>query len=67
MAASLVWTSQLGEAYHNQQSEGIMTFIVNQNGVTFQKDLGKSTDDIASAMTSFDPDGSWQVADSQNM
>ena len=46
---------------------GIMTFVVNQSSVVLQKDLGKSTDDIASAMTSFDPDGSWQVVDSQNM
>jgi Protein of unknown function (DUF2950) len=38
---------------------GIMTFIVNQNGAMFQKDLGKGTDEIASAMTDFNPDKSW--------
>lgn len=40
-------------------SSGIMTFIVNQCGVVFQKDLGKSTDDIALKMTRYDPDTSW--------
>ena len=38
---------------------GIMTFIVNQNGVIFQKDLGKETEEIASAMTEFNPDKTW--------
>jgi hypothetical protein len=47
-------------AYPAQYGEsGIMTFIVNQNGVTFQKDLGKATDEIASAMTKFNPDKTW--------
>jgi hypothetical protein len=38
---------------------GIKTFIVNQDGVTFEKDLGKSTGEVASAMTEFNPDRSW--------
>jgi hypothetical protein len=40
---------------------GIMTFIVNQDGVTLQKDLGKTTDQVASAMTEFNPDNTWTV------
>jgi hypothetical protein len=40
---------------------GITTFIVNQNGVIFQKDLGKGTDEIASAMTEFNPDKTWDA------
>jgi len=40
-------------------NSGIMTFIVNQNGVVYQKDLGKNTRETASAMTEFDPDNSW--------
>jgi hypothetical protein len=40
-------------------NSGVMTFIINQDGVLFQKDLGKTTAEIATAMTEFDPDGSW--------
>src|SRR5208337_693681 len=37
-------------------SSGVMTFIVNQDGVVYQKDLGKETKKIAEAMTLYDPD-----------
>ena len=40
-------------------SSGIMTFIVNQEGVVYQKDLGKRTAKVAEAMTKFDPDKTW--------
>jgi len=40
---------------------GIMTFIVNQDGVLLQKDLGRTTDQVASAVTEFNPDKSWTV------
>jgi Protein of unknown function (DUF2950) len=43
-------------AYGNS---GIMTFIINQSGVVYQKDLGKDTDRIASKMTVFNPDKTW--------
>ena len=39
---------------------GIMTFIVNQDGVVYEKDLGPSTATRASAMTVFDPDKTWR-------
>jgi len=38
---------------------GVKTFIVNQDRVLLQKDLGKTTKEIATAMTEFDPDPSW--------
>ena len=41
------------------QVSGVMTFIVNQDGVVFQKDLGESTAATAATMVSFDPDNSW--------
>jgi len=44
-------------------NSGIMTFIINQNGVLYQKDLGKDTKEVASAMTAFDPDNSWKLAE----
>ena len=37
-----------------------MTFIVNQQGIVYQKDLGEETDEVASAMTRYDPDATWQ-------
>jgi len=45
------------------RSTGIMTIIVNQNGVVYQKDLGPDTEKIAHAMTEYDPDSTWELAD----
>lgn len=41
-------------------NSGIMTFIVNQEGVIYQKNLGKNTKAIAEAMKNFDPDPTWK-------
>jgi hypothetical protein len=41
-------------------ASGIMSFIVNQDGVVYEKDLGKKTAAIASEMTMFNPDASWK-------
>jgi len=41
-------------------NSGVMTFIVNHDGVVFQKDLGKNTAKIANAMKTFDPDKTWK-------
>jgi hypothetical protein len=41
------------------QVSGVMTFIVNQDGTVFQKDLGEKTDEIVETMMAFDPDRSW--------
>lgn len=41
-------------------ASGIMTFIVNQEGVIYEQDLGEETSRVAAAMSSFDPDGSWR-------
>jgi hypothetical protein len=41
------------------RNSGVMTFIINQDGVLFQKDLGKTTTETATAMSEFDPDESW--------
>lgn len=38
---------------------GVMTFLINQDGEMFQKDLGPETTATAKAITSFDPDDSW--------
>lgn len=47
-------------AYPSQYgASGVMTFIVNHDGVVYQKNLGKDTEKIASAMKKFDPDKTW--------
>jgi hypothetical protein len=38
---------------------GVKTFIINQNGVVFEKSLGKDSADQAKAMTDFNPDNTW--------
>jgi hypothetical protein len=45
------------------RNSGVMTFIVNQDGVVRQKDLGPDTAKLAAAMTEYNPDNSWQPAD----
>ena len=42
---------------------GVMTFIVNNDGVVLQKDLGKATDQAAAAIMEFNPDKSWVVVE----
>jgi hypothetical protein len=39
---------------------GVMTFIINQNGVVYQKDLGEKTSELAAAMTEYNPDSTWK-------
>jgi len=39
---------------------GIMTFMVNQKGVVYEKDLGPKTEEIAKAVTAYDPDKTWK-------
>ncbi|MCX5806110.1 MAG: DUF2950 domain-containing protein [Proteobacteria bacterium] len=41
-------------------SSGIMTFVVNQDSVVYERNLGKSTEEIAQAMKIFDPDKEWK-------
>ncbi|HYA02281.1 MAG TPA: DUF2950 domain-containing protein, partial [Syntrophobacteria bacterium] len=41
-------------------SSGIMTFIVNHDGIVYQKDLGKNTEAILAKMTLFNPDKTWK-------
>jgi len=41
-------------------SSGIVTFIVNHDGVVYQKDLGPNTTALAQAMTKFNPDETWK-------
>jgi hypothetical protein len=44
-------------------ASGVMTFIVNHDGVVYEKDLGPKTRQLARAMQKFDPDGTWRKSD----
>jgi len=46
-------------------SSGIMTFIVNQDGVVYEKDLGPNTPAAAQKITKFNPDKSWKRHDTK--
>ncbi len=50
--ALVAWPAEWGNS-------GVMTFMVNQQGRMFQKNLGPKTSKIARAMTRYDPDDSW--------
>ena len=55
----VAWPAEYG-------SSGVMTFIVNPDGVVFQKDLGDDTQNTVNSITSFDPDSSWiAIADTE--
>jgi len=42
---------------------GIMTFVVNQDGVVYQKDLGPKSAQLANAMKAYNPDKTWAQAE----
>ncbi len=44
---------------------GVMTFIVNHDGIVYQKIFGKDTAKIAQAMKLFNPDKTWKKVESQ--
>jgi hypothetical protein len=47
------------------RSSGVMTFIVNVDGIVYQKDLGPKTDVIARALMEYNPTSSWEKAEKQ--
>ena len=52
--ALVAWPAEWGNT-------GVMTFIVNQRGKVYQKNLGPKTPSIANAITAYDPDNTWTV------
>ena len=48
-------------------ASGIMTLIVNHDGVVYEKDLGKKTEAVVKAMTSFDPDNTWRKVEGKDL
>jgi hypothetical protein len=53
--AVVAWPAKYGNS-------GVMTFLVNHDGVVYQKNLGNDTAKIAKAITKYDPDKTWQKA-----
>jgi hypothetical protein len=47
------------------RSSGVMTFVVNQDGVVYQKDLGKKTEVLGKAMKEYNLNSSWEKAEDQ--
>ncbi len=41
-------------------ASGVMTFVVNQGGIVYQKDLGPETESAVAGITTYDPGPSWQ-------
>jgi len=48
-------------------SSGIMTFLVNHDGVVYQKDLGTKTAKTAQAMKLFNPDSTWKKVEDKDL
>jgi hypothetical protein len=53
--ALVAWPAEYGKT-------GIMTFIVNQQGRVYQKDLGPQTAKTVGAMKAYDPDKTWAIS-----
>src|SRR5512139_1933436 len=51
--AAVAWPAKYGVS-------GVTTFVVNHDGVVFEKDLGPNTASVANKMTRFDPDKTWK-------
>jgi len=50
----------------NYGNSGVMTFIVNHDGIIYQKDLGRDTAGKAAVIKQFDPDKTWQKVETAN-
>jgi hypothetical protein len=47
------------------RSSGVMTFLVNEAGIVYQKDLGKKTESLGKAMQEYNPDSTWRKAEDE--
>jgi hypothetical protein len=56
--ALIAWPVKYGET-------GVMSFMINHDGVVYEKNLGPDTEAAARAMTRFDPDAGWRKVDVQ--
>jgi hypothetical protein len=54
--AALAYPAEYGNS-------GVMSFLINQDGGVFQKDLGADTATVAKTMSSFNPDNTWTIVE----
>lgn len=54
--AAIAWPVTYGET-------GVHTFVVNQAGIVYEKDLGPRTSALARKIRRFDPNQTWEIAD----
>jgi Protein of unknown function (DUF2950) len=47
------------------RSSGVTTFIVDVDGMVYQKDLGKKTEVLAKGMKEYNPDSTWRKAEDE--
>lgn len=57
--ALIAWPAQY-------DATGVMTFIVNADGVVHEQDLGPDTAKAAAAITRYDPDTTWRPVDTKS-
>jgi len=50
----------------NYGVSGVMTFVVNHDGIVYEKNLGKDTTKIARAMKLFNPDKTWKKVETKS-
>jgi hypothetical protein len=55
----VAWPAAYGES-------GVKTFVVNQAGTVYEKDLGPQTNAVATAMKTFNPDKTWALTDNSS-
>lgn len=49
------------------RSSGVVTFVVSQDGIVYQKDLGKKTEALGKSMQEYDPDSGWSKAEEETV
>lgn len=54
--ALLAWPAEYGVS-------GVKSFVINQDGVVYEKDLGEETATVAQRIQVFDPDSSWSIVE----
>ncbi|MEY3372444.1 MAG: hypothetical protein RLZZ537_912 [Pseudomonadota bacterium] len=56
--AMIAWPADYGNS-------GVKSFLINQDGTVFEKDLGETTEEAAAAIDSFNPDEGWKAVPAQ--
>jgi hypothetical protein len=56
--AMIAWPADYGNS-------GVKSFLVNQDGTVFEKDLGETTEEATAAIDSFNPEEGWKAVPAQ--